>query len=365
MRPSCRTLLNIRVAVFAILIGFFSGVAPRVGHAQTPSALPKSWNDAMAKLGDEVAAVMSPTSVAVNVQNISSLDASYAAAIGTALRGQLQHHSFALSAANSAAAQPAVPLLLTLSESVGEYLWVIQIPGDATDAKPSTTMIVSVSKSNFSEATRDQQSLSLEKRFVWQQPERFIDFALLKSAPPGESTLLVLESKRVAVYKSSGGAWQLSRSTPILQAATPSRDPEGSIDAKTGKISLKGLECAGEPDLAGVLQCKPSKPNPQLGTRAKIPGLTNGVGALVHGECGGDAISLYTGEGDWTQTDSIQGYLINLSPISAVAVGDSLQTDGPVTSLQAEPDVSAVRAVVRNLKTGEYEAYIVTATCDN
>src|SRR5271169_2875156 len=152
MRPACRIPRAIRVAVFTILIGFFLGVAPRAGHAQAASALPKSWSDAVAKLGDEVSAAMSPTAVALSVENISSLGSSYVAAISAALREQLQHHSFALPAANSTAAQSAVPLQLTLSESAGEYVWVMQMPGDATDANLIPTMIVSISRSNFSEA---------------------------------------------------------------------------------------------------------------------------------------------------------------------------------------------------------------------
>src|SRR5271170_831034 len=146
MRPSCRNPLAIRVAVFTILVGLFSAAATGVSHAQAASALPKSWNDAVAKLGDEVAAAMSPAAVALSVENISSLDSSYVAAIGAELREQLQHHSFALPAANSTAAQSAVPLQLTLSESAGEYVWVIQIPGDPAQAKPNPIMIASVSK---------------------------------------------------------------------------------------------------------------------------------------------------------------------------------------------------------------------------
>jgi hypothetical protein len=365
MRPSFRIPLAIRVAVFTILTGVFSGVAPRVSRGQAASALPKSWNDAVAKLGGEVAAAMSPTAIALSVENISSLDASKVAAIDAELRGQLQRHSFALPAANSTAAQSAVPLQLTLSESADEYVWVMQMLGDATDTKPAAPMIVSVSKRDSAQSEPDQQSLSLEKRFVWKQPDRILDFVLLKSSTSGESTLLVLEAKRLAVYQSSAGGWKLSRSSPIPQTAAPSRDPEGTIDLKAGKISLEGLECVGDPDLAGVLQCKISPPTHILVDRMRIPGLPNSLGTLVYGECRGETISVYTGDGDWTQTDSLQGYLISLNPFSAVAVGDAIQVRGPVISLQSERDASAVRAVIRNLKTGEYEAYIVTATCSN
>ena len=365
MRPSCRNPLAIRVAVFIILVGFFSGV-PRVSHAQAASTLPKSWNDAVAKLGDEVAAAMSPVAVALSVENISSLDASHVAAIGAALREQLQHHSFALPTANSTAAQSAVPLQLTLSESAGKYLWVIQVPGDATDAKPSPTLIVSVSKSGSTEAEPEQQSLTLEGRFVWKQPERFLDFALLKDSASGESTLLVLETKRFAVYKASGEGWQLSRSTPIPKAAASLRDPEGTIDSKAGKISLKGLECVGDPDLAGVVECKPFKPAQILrGPFVTIPGLPNSVGATIAEKCRGEYVSLFTAESDWTQSDSIRAYLAKGVPLPVRPAGNTLEFDGPVMALHADPEGSSARAVVHNLKTGEYEAYIVTATCGN
>jgi hypothetical protein len=365
MRPSCRIPLVIRVAVFTILIGLFSGVAPRVSRGQEASSLPKSWNDAVARLADEVAAAMSPTAVTLDVESISSLDALNVAAISKVLQDQLQRHSFAPVGAGSAAAQSAVPLILWLSESAREYVWVIEAVDDSGNAKSTPVMIVSVSKADFAEAAPDKRTLSLEKRYVWKQPEEFLDFAILKTAASGESTLLILETSRVVVYKRSEAGWQLVRSNSIPRAAAPSRDPYGTINRNEGSISLKGFECVGDPDLTGVLQCKPSKPNHYLTTRVKIPGLPNSLGTLTSGECRRETISLYTGEGDWTQTDSIQGYLINLNPISAAAVGDAVQTDGPVTSLQPERDTSAARAVVHNLKTGEYEAYIVTATCGN
>jgi hypothetical protein len=365
MRPSCRTSLAIRVAVFTIFIGFFSGAGAPVSGAQAASTLPKSWKDAVAKLGDEVAAAMSPAAVTLIMNNISSLDPSYVPAIGAALREQLQHHSFAFPAVNSTAAQSAASLRLTLSESVTEYVWVMGVSSDSADTNSVPMLMVSVSKSEFPEAEPGEQVLSLEKRFVWKQPEGFLDFALLKDPSSGQPLLLILETKRLEIYKSSGSGWQLWRSTPIPQMAALSRDSEGRISLKEGKIWFKEFECIGDPDLTGTVQCKILAPTHIVVDRTRIPGLPNSLGNLVYGECRGETISVYTGEGDWTQTDFLQGYLISLGPISAVAVGDAIQVRGPVISLQPEHDTSAARAIVHNLKTDEYEAYIVTATCSN
>jgi hypothetical protein len=96
-----------------------------------------------------------------------------------------------------------------------------------------------------------------------------------------------------------------------------------------------------------------------------IPGLPHGLGTVIPGSCRDEMILFYTGEGDWTQADFIQGYLMKAIPLPMVPSGGATQFDGPVISLQPDIETSAARAVVHNLKTGNYEAYIVTATCSH
>src|ERR1700733_1759470 len=366
MRTSRGLSLARRVALHTILAGLFFGITPHGSYAQTTSTPPKSWNDAAAKLVDELAAAMSPTSVTLDVENISSLDVSSAGSIAASVRAQLQRHSFSLASENSAAAQSAVRLQLSLSESAAEYVWVMQIPNDQRDGSAVPVLIVAAPKADFAEAGAEVQSLSLEKRFVWKQAERFLDFTLLKEETSAELTLLVLGTNRLTTYKPGGSQWQLFRTSPIPQATPPSRDPQGTINLEEGKISLQGFECVGDPDLAGVLQCKMSTPARILGGPfVDTPGYPIRLGAFVSEKCRGELISLYTAASDWTQSDSIQGYLKKGKPLPFVASGNPIEFDGPVMSLQADPATSAARAVVHNLKTGEYEAYIVTATCGN
>jgi hypothetical protein len=366
MRTSRGLPLAIRVALHTILAGLVFGITPPVNYAQTTSTLPRSWNDAAAKLADEVAAAMSPTSVTLDVENISSLDVASAASIEASVRAQLQRHSFSLAPDTSAAAQTVVRLQLSLSESAAEYVWVMQILDGPREGSAVPVMIVAAPKGDFADAGAEAQSLSLQKRFVWKQRERFLDFALLKEETFGEFTLLVLAANHLTTYKPDGSGWQLSRTNPIPQTAPPSRDPQGTINLREGKISLKGFECVGDPDLAGVLQCKTATPASILrGPLVDIAGYPISLGAFVSEKCRGELISLYTAESDWTQSDSIRGYLRKGIPLPFVASGNPLEFDGPVMSLQAEPDSSAARAVVHNLKTGAYEAYIVTATCGN
>jgi hypothetical protein len=364
MRPSCRNPLAIRVLLYTILIGLLLGVTSDVSYAQAASELPKSWNDAVGRLADEVAAAESPAAVTLSVNNISSLDASYAGALEAAVRQQLRRHSFSFAPENTLAAQSAIRLQLSLSESAAEYVWVMQVLDHSSDGASAPVIIVAAPKTDSAHVVTDEQSLSLEKRFVWKQPEKFLDFTLLKDPASGESTLLVLETKRVAGYKSSGGVWDISHSAAIPQVSTASRNPEGTIDLKAGIISLKGLECVGDPDLAGMLQCKVSRPL-LLSPVVKIPGLPNSVGAGIEEKCRGEIVWLSTAESDWTLSDSIRGYLSKGIPLPMVPSGNTLEFDGPVIALHSDQVGNSARAIVHNLKTGDYEAYIVTATCGN
>ncbi len=173
MRPSCGLPLAIRVAVFTILPGLLFGrLQPRVSYAQAASTLPKSWNDAVAKLADEVAAAMSPTAVVkLERENISSLDASYVARLKRGLCETIAAPQFCVSRRKFyCGAIGGCRLQLTLSESATEY-----VVGNANSQRSERTrtvapmMIVSAPKSDFADAEAEAQTLSLEKRFVWKQ----------------------------------------------------------------------------------------------------------------------------------------------------------------------------------------------------
>jgi hypothetical protein len=352
-------------ALLGILLAILANISPYVTSAQSGAPLPKPWNDAVAQLGDKIAAVTSPsTPVTFEAKNISSLDASAANAVELALEHELQRHSFRLASADSAVDQTAIQLRLTLSESADQFIWAVQILNNPTDPKSSSAAIVAVLKTDLATGETDEPSLSLEKRLVWKQPEKFLDFALLKSSASGDPELLILETTKLALYKMSGSQRQISRTNPIPQAASLSRDPQGKINLQDRYVLIADQKCIGDPDLSGNLHCGESKPYPAIIDYTSVPGLPATVTTPVFGTCGTNKmIFLATGVGDWTASDSIQGYLGAALHEPTVASGSPMDFEGPVMSLQSEPDTSAARTIIHNLKTGNYEAYIVTATC--
>ena len=365
MQSRLRLNLATRVALLSIFLGSPVAAGAQSNPGQATAALPKPWNDAVTQLADKVAASQSPsTPITLDLKNISSLDASYTGAIENAFQSSLRGHSFNVVSSNSASAPTATQLHLTLSESANSYIWVVEIPGKSQDPNPNLTSIVSVPRNDVTSDASDSQYLSLEKRFIWKQPEKFLDFAVLKDPSSTEETLLVLEANRAAFYKISNSHGELSRTIPIPEIAPRSRTPQGEINLKEKFLSVDELKCLATPDFDGKLDCN-SKVSRSLVLPSHIPGKPESLGTTIQGSCRGEFISLFTGDGDWTQTDSIQGYLTKALPMPMVPSGSPLQFDGPVIYLHPDPDVSSARAIVHNLKTGNYEAYVVTATCSH
>lgn len=79
--------------------------------------------------------------------------------------------------------------------------------------------------------------------------------------------------------------------------------------------------------------------------------------------CGRQSQVLVTRTGDWTEPDAIQGFeIIDRQPEAVSPVADF---PGPVTALWAAEGGDSAIAVIRNLKTGVYEAYSLSLTCSH
>jgi len=292
--------------------------------------------------------------ISLEVKNISSLNAADGAAIRQALEVELTQRRFRLVPATSAEAK----VVVTLSEGVSGYIWVAQVGGGAAEQ----TVILPVSRTEASTKDAASGSLVLEAKLVWQQAGKFLDFAEL-SAPVGFSSMLViLEPDRLAYYHSTDAVnWQFWQRVPISPANPWPRDLRGSVSGDSGDVSLPSVRCTGALDPAKV-QCAPDRGR-STSVKVKIPGHEESESVLLPDRCGEESIVLSTGNGDWTEPDSIQGYLLPGLDQNARVSGAPIQMQGPVISLSCDLKQSGAHAIVHNLKTGNYEAYVVTATC--
>jgi len=82
----------------------------------------------------------------------------------------------------------------------------------------------------------------------------------------------------------------------------------------------------------------------------------------VRSNCGLGTQLLVSAAGDDTVADSLHAYeIIDREPNEAAS---QLEMDGPITALWPNADASGGVAVVRNLQTGQYDAYNITIACN-
>jgi|HubBroStandDraft_6_1064221.scaffolds.fasta_scaffold03596_4 hypothetical protein len=325
----------------------------RAQSGGTPAPLPQKWDEPVRALGANISGAASPARmISLEVKNISSLRAADAAAIREGLEAELVRRGFHIVAASSSAAEARVET--TLSESAEKYVWVAEIRSN--DAERMT--MVDVARPAVDLSGKRSDSLVLDRKLAWQQPGRFLDFAGFQGFDAASATLWVLEPERIAFYRNAGGEWQWEGAAAIAHRAPWPRDLRGTIDAAHARILLPGIECTVKSAAAKEVECTPAQ---ELDAQQiKVEGREGDDTLALRSACGAAGVVLATGMGDWTQPDSIQGYLEKDG--HAASSGDPIQTDGPVTALNWDAE-GAARAVVHDLKSGNYEAYIVTATC--
>jgi hypothetical protein len=409
MRPSRRPLSHLNAAVLCLLVSFTSVSLA----AQTSDRLPASWNDAVRTLADKIlAALPAVHSIALDVNNISSLQAADAAEIQRSLEGELARHGIHVGTASSAEAD----VKLTLSEGVEGYVWAAEIRhGDQLEMA-----LVSAPRQSQSD-TQAAPVMSLKRERIWAQARPFLDFAASGALSSELSSVLLepgglygFQSTRPAAAGLGGGTF------PHLP---PTRDPRGeivSMEATTARAYVEGVNCSGSWGSTVHVDCDAKSPlleeeypveagrnyfsafessggrgtnqkkffsaaidpTPSGESRyilAELDGKSrlydNSTSAAAVFEGWGDDIAtiragcdggwqvLVTSASDWTQADQIQIYEIRGN--QAIPAGQALNFPGPILALRTATDGKSARVVSRNLQTGMYEASIVTVVCGN
>ncbi len=339
--------------------------------------------------------------VALEVRNISSLDATEVAAVRRALETELQNRSVLFLAKGLA----PINLRVTLSENLEGYLWVAEIRRGDT----SEVILLSVPRPGEGLPPVSAPAMEIRKQLFWQQADPILDWAMPGSAAGSPTPLLVLESTRLALYQRTSDRWVAGPSFAIPRFQAWAREDRGwlSVVGDAVTVSLPGTTCRGTWQGAASLTCQqtaqPWMPTPvplqfggadrglppafsyavlsQKGKSLLLAAGFDGLARLyeegsdatasfpawgsdlvgVSSSCGSGSQVLVTGAGDYTQPDTIRAFEIHER--QAVPVSAPVNFSGPVTALWPASDGTGAVAVVRNLETALYEAYRFTVSC--
>jgi hypothetical protein len=322
-------------------------------RAQSALQFPPEWNKALDTLAERIAATAKPArTFSLDVRNISSLNAGDVTGLRQTLVEDLTGLGFSMTQKLPGEAQ----LQVTLSESAEDYVWVAEIRrGEAREV-----VIVSAVRDLVEKAGARKPSLTLQRRSVWEQDERILDFGLVPDGnAAGASILVVLQPDKIAFYDHRAEAWQLNREIAISHARPVQRNVGGRIDLQAGTAALEDAECSGEFQRPETVTCK-SAPSVRDADLAMMQGnIVEGHTALAS-TCSGSPLTLSTGPGDWTEPDFIQAYG---DKTQREPIAQPIQFPGPILALWPSEDGKTARVVSRNLQTGAYEASIMSVSC--
>ncbi|HXN18533.1 MAG TPA: hypothetical protein VN875_09405 [Candidatus Binatus sp.] len=339
--------------IFAWLLAF----AAASSEGQATAQFPPDWTNALGSLADKIAAVTKRgEGLSLEAKNISSLSAADVDSLRQLLLTDLSRRNRRVVTESSADAA----LQVTFSESADGYVWIAQILGGDQE----NVVMVSVAAPN-QKASTTEAPLTLHRKLIWEQDMKILDFGILgEGMAGGSSMLIVLGSDKLSFYGSQDKSWKLARTVDLAHGGTAQRDLRGRLDLKAGKAELPGAECGGDFQHPETVTCSSitttadrETPRQPIGIQAR----SVEDYAVLAGACGDDSLMLASGAGDWTVPDFIQGYDgRNLS-----AATQQIQVPGPVLELLRNDDGKSARVVSRNLKTGVYEASIVSVSCDD
>jgi hypothetical protein len=374
-----------RVA-FALLFGW---VTVAIGQAQSPP-------EAAAQLAARISSLLPrhPT-VSLELQNLSSMTPAHLSTFGRALEEDLRKSGLPMTAT-----RPEVRARITISENAGALLLVAEI---LTEENRTVIMQPWIAPPASGTKTR----ISILRRPVWDQAEPMLDLLLLNS----ESELLVLSPTAVSGFRMADGKWMPTGVAALSLARPPARDPRGRIESTAGgfRVYLPDTTCSGTLQPMLTVACGPGNeawplsprdpsfvvrwvtdrnvlesPNFQGAFYAGASGWFSTAGhrivdragntlampeawgtdfANIESSCLSNPTVLVLASGSGDNPDHDQAQAFEITSGRATPVSESTPLPGPITALWPAETPGQATLVVRNSKTGNYEASRLGVVC--
>ena len=299
--------------------------------------------------------------VSCEVRNRSSLGAAEVSRIERVVKTEVQ----GCSAPKPEAGGADAAVVITLSENWKELVWT----GEIRKADAVRAVLLAVPRTGENRFAANSMHVTVRSEKFWEGQERILD-AVETSNGAGMSWLVLLLPDRLAIQDLQTGA---AGKVEIASAASTSRDPRGRLEAEPGGSSIwfwigeqtckMNLETRGAPEclLQAEMASTASRDFRALADLAPTPSLPPGMGMelTIAPVCGGSNQFLATAARDYTEADSLQVFQIEAN--GALPMSAELDFPGPILDLHSSLDAN--RAIVRNLTTGNYEAYRLDISC--
>ena len=210
---------------------------------------PGPWDQPAAALAGQIAGILGPGPVQLNLHNLSSIPGNDVAPIRRLIEQDLTARGVTIGGAETANS-----IRITLSESARQRVWVAEIvEGDQTQVAMVDLPLAKVEQPQFA------GGLLLRKEQIIAGSEPIL------AALPISGRLVTLEPQQIVIYAATpGNGWQVQQRVSIVQRLPLARDPRGVLiplaDGSGFEASIAGVACAGTGPAAGSwnVQCHAS-----------------------------------------------------------------------------------------------------------
>ena len=399
--PMLKTTIKPGICMSLLLL-FLAGT-----QAQQPTP---SLGESASEFAQEILSRGLPSTVSVTFESLVNLPADDLRNMKDAVLGRFRGAGIRITKAESAAAE----VQITFSEDLQELVWVASVRQNSS----SHVVIKDVARPPRSSASRGPL-ITLQRNVLMTQATPILDFL------HDDKTLLVLEPDEISVYTSDSGKWKQTAVLNIAHNSAWPRDLRGRLTGTAKQIAafLPGTLCAGSAS-PPQLQCRASEdPWPldsgqlsaifapsrnfftgvlagqNAGTtvppffsaapwqsnntrytlfagndgraRLYLNSLSSPVAtfndwgseaAAIHTNCGSGWQLLVSSTSNSTRPDNIQA--LEFATRDGMAASSPLEISGPVRALWPSSNSQSVNGVAQSTITGKYEAFTLTASCN-
>lgn len=388
--PRTRSWLFVRLLLVVFL---FSSASPSRAD---------SLEDTARALARKVASSLQGTAASCEGRNLAALNEAHYSAFLNAFEEELQRRGIKVLPQHSTA-----KIALTLSKRLTDYLGIVQI----VRGENIETIVQSFGRIADAKLGISALPLQLHRDFLFDQDQPILDI----HSADNFKHVLVLGPGEIASYELRNETLVLTGNTRLPLGKTQERQLRGTIAMGIDEITTR---VAGEicvfPMLAvdrAQWSCKPEpeaetssasrsesiwgKKSPPWSSAATLEsgdhsiyvirgedgisrlyddgpnavasfsGWGNEI-ASVQSSCGAGSQLLISSSADWTSSDNVTA--VEFQERTAIRVTNPVDFPGPVISLRRsavntlEGQTKAV-AIIRNLQTGKYEAYVLSINC--
>jgi hypothetical protein len=252
---------------------------------------------------------------------------------------------------------PTIRVNVTLSENWKNLIWTAEI-NQAGISKSVALLAVPFSLTTPKSVDAFPVRIASEK--FWEGGERVLDAAEAVTANGDQLMILLLPD--VLVVRNASRNTESRINVPLAIPTSELRDPKGTVsqngnlmEAWHGRfdctISLTGLS---------LFRCQEQVSDAVAPSNQPFK-YKGGQFALTSTNCSKGSDWLVTGTGDDTQPDTIQ--IVEWRDPAPAVISNQLDFPGPVISIHIATNKTSGRVIVRNLQTGNYEAYRLSISC--